>query len=99
LKSDNEKLLSLLKSTAEYSDFEDQDILRSAALTTLKGFKGLQENFKSGSTTRGVSADSTIKVKANNNDWIPTEAVRAILNIREKFEQKMTETAISQILY
>ncbi len=89
LKADSEMLLSLIRNTAEYADFEDQDILKSAATKTLKG--------SSTTKARGASADAT-KSKVEN-DWIPTEAVRAILKIREKFESKMTETAISQILY
>ena len=97
LKADNEKLLSLIRDTAEYADFEDQDILKSAATKTLKGYAGLVENSQSTKKARGASADAT-KSKVEN-DWIPTEAVRAILKIREKFNSKMTETAISQILY
>jgi arsenate reductase-like glutaredoxin family protein len=34
-----------------------------------------------------------------DNDWIPTEAVRAILELRDFYKEKMTETCISQILY
>ena len=34
-----------------------------------------------------------------NNDWIPTEAVRAIVGIKEKYDGEMSETCISQILY
>lgn len=49
------------------------------------------------------SADPTLsrggsKAKLNN-DWIPTEAVRAVLAIKEEFKGQMTETAVSQILY
>lgn len=38
------------------------------------------------------------KVK-RDNDWIPTESVRAIQKIREDFKGNMSETCISQILY
>ena len=34
-----------------------------------------------------------------NNDWIPTQAVRAILQIKEQFQGQMSETCVSQILY
>jgi len=34
-----------------------------------------------------------------NNDWIPTEAVRSISGIREKYNGEMSETCVSQILY
>lgn len=54
----------------------------------------MAENFQS----TGKSADTT-KTSKVENDWIPTEAVRAIIKIRENFDSKMTETAISQILY
>ncbi len=30
-----------------------------------------------------------------NNDWIPTQAVRAILQIKEQFNGQMSETCIS----
>ena len=45
LKSDNERLLSLLKSTTEYADMEDNEILKSAATKTMKGATGIAENF------------------------------------------------------
>ncbi len=34
-----------------------------------------------------------------NSDWIPTEAVRALMKIKDKFDGKLSEVAISQILY
>lgn len=37
--------------------------------------------------------------EAKNNDWIPTQAVRAILQIKDQFHGQMSETCISQILY
>lgn len=37
--------------------------------------------------------------EAKNNDWIPTQAVRAILKIKEDFDSKMSEVCVSQILY
>lgn len=100
LKSDNERLLALLKDTCEYADCEDSDILKSAATKTLKGANGLIETFSANKRTRGVSADVGGKRgKKLDNDWIPTEAVRVIMKIRDQFDGKMTETAISQILY
>ena len=47
-----------------------------------------------GPKTKGGSAK-----EAKNNDWIPTEAVRTILKIRDQFNGNMSETCISQILY
>lgn len=100
LKSDNERLLALLKDTSEYADCEDSDILKSAATKTLKGANGLIETFSANKRTRGVSEDVGGKrVKKLENDWIPTEAVRVIMKIKDQFDGKMTETAISQILY
>ena len=43
--------------------------------------------------------DKTIKCLKKDNDWIPTEAVRSILKIRDDFKGNMSETCISQILY
>ena len=34
-----------------------------------------------------------------DNDWIPTEAVRAIMQIQKTFKGQLSETAVSQILY
>jgi hypothetical protein len=45
LKSDNERLLDLLKGTTEYSDMERADILKSAATSRLKGSKGIHNAF------------------------------------------------------
>ena len=38
-------------------------------------------------------------VAGNANEWIPTNAVKKIKEIQTKFEGKMTETCVSQILY
>ena len=51
------------------------------------------------STAESTQGGAKSKSEAKNNDWIPTQAIRAILSIRDKFESRMTETAISQILY
>lgn len=45
LKSDNEKLLKLLRETNEYANWEDSEILNSAATKTLTGTKGVKESF------------------------------------------------------
>lgn len=55
--------------------------------------------------TAATSANESIQggpksTKENkNNDWIPTEAVRAILQIKDEFKSHMNETCVSQILY
>jgi hypothetical protein len=61
---------------------EDNEILKSATTNKMKGFGGLAESFEANKRSRGVSADAT-KAKRNDNDWIPTEAVRAIIRIKE----------------
>jgi uncharacterized protein YoxC len=100
LKSDNERLLALLKDTCEYADCEDNQILKSAATKTLKGANGLADAYSANKRARGVSADGVGKrVKKVDNDWIPTEAVRVIMKIKDQFDGKMTETAVAQILY
>jgi len=84
LKSDNERLLALLKDTCEYADCEDSQILKSAATKTLKGANGLVDAFSANKRARGASADVVGKrVKKVDNDWIPTEAVRVILKIKD----------------
>ena len=65
----------------------------------------LAKSRKSLASTAGDSMQGGPKSKtknskeAKNNDWIPTQAVRAILSIRDQFNGKMSETCISQILY
>lgn len=55
--------------------------------------KGSSKNESAQGGPRGAPKE------AKNNDWIPTEAVRAILQIKEQFSGQMSETCISQILY
>jgi len=55
---------------------------------------------KKSSMTESTQGGPKGNVKeAKNNDWIPTQAVRAILSIRDQFNGSMSETCISQILY
>ena len=46
-----------------------------------------------------TKSDAAAKKSKIDNDWIPTEAVRAIMRIKDDFKGTMTETAVSQILY
>lgn len=85
LKKDNERLLGLLKETSEYADFNDTQIMNAAGKT--------MSNFQE------TKSDVGAKKSKIDNDWIPTEAVRAIMKIRDDFKGTMTETAVSQILY
>lgn len=68
---------------------------------TLKGAKGLADTFSANKRARGASADvgGGNRAKKVDNDWIPTDAVRVIMKIKDQFDGKMTETAVSQILY
>ncbi len=59
----------------------------------------MQESYEANKRSRVGSEDPTLgragsKAKINN-DWIPTEAVRAVLQIKEEFKGQMTETAVS----
>ena len=76
LKLDNERLLALLKETTEYCDFTEDQIFNAA----------MQQSLKPINDTSSVSAISKKSKKKEvaqggpkDNDWIPTEAVRAIL--------------------
>jgi hypothetical protein len=70
LKLDNEKLLALLQQTCEYADYSESQILQAAGKT---GFSDTSKSFNKSKTKK-------------DNDWIPTEAVRAILKIRDDFK-------------
>ncbi len=99
LKADNERLLELLRGTTEYADMEDAAILKSAATARLKGSKGVAACFEANKRARGGSTDKHVNKAPKSNDWIPSEAVRAIQRIKEKFEGQMTERAVASILY
>jgi len=88
LKADNEKLLELLKETTEYADLDDDEIVKAAQNKVIKSI----------TSNSSVKSGKSGKAKVDN-DWIPTQAVRAILKIKEQFEGKMSETCVSQILY
>jgi hypothetical protein len=51
--------------------------------------------------TFGIEQNKAKSARSNGNanEWIPTEAVKKIKEIQNKFEGKMNETCISQILY
>ena len=63
--------------------------ITQAASKSKTGFSDFS-SVKSPKSTKGLKKD---------NDWIPTEAVRSILKIRDDFKGNMSETCISQILY
>lgn len=99
LKSENEHLLALLRETSEYCDFEDDEILKSSKTHSLHGAEAIDSTFGANKRARTGSADACKSKSKLNNNWIPTDAVRAIFEIRDKFNGEMTERAISQILY
>ena len=94
LKQDNERLLELLKSTTEYADYDDNSIMKAAG-------KSMTGGFSSSKGFSGTKTEKDLKKSKIDNDWIPTEAVRAIQRIKDtpEFNGMMTETAISRILY
>ena len=95
MKADNEKLIQLLKSTSEYQDLDNVEIMRKAKylgganVGSLCGTFGIETN----------KAKSRKKKDADANEWIPTEAVKKIKEIQTTFDGKMTETCVSQLLY
>jgi hypothetical protein len=74
-----------LKNTCEYAEASDLHILQAAGRTKT-GFSDFNSTSKSEKGGKKVKKD---------NDWIPTEAVRAIQKIREEFKGNMSETCIS----
>ena len=101
LKQDNERLLGLLKETTEYGDMDDDQIQNCAMRATMIAGNTSTVSKKSNKSTSESTAQGGPKSgkDAKNNDWIPTQAVRAILQIRDQFNSNMNETCISQILY
>ena len=102
LKADNERLIALLKDTCEYAEMESDEIVKAAAKMSLdgKGTKAIDDTLRANLSARGIK-DPKQKTAADrlNNDWIPTESVRAINKIKEKFKGQMTDSCISRILY
>ena len=96
LKSDNEHLLALLRDTAEYADLDDAQIVKTAQIKSMQGAQGFEQSFKANKRVRTGSSDGVSRSKTKlNNDWIPTDAVRAVLQIKDEFKGQMTETAVS----
>lgn len=46
-----------------------------------------------------AAARRAAKKDGDANEWIPTEAVKKIKEIQQRFESKLTERCISEILY
>lgn len=107
LKADNEHLLNLLKDTCEYADCSDNDIMKSMATARMKGSKGIKASFEANKGARGVK-NQTPRAKSSsaaggnaklNNDWIPTQAINALVAIKDRYDGKLDDRAISAILY
>lgn len=86
MKSDNEHLLQLLKNTSEYADCTDNEILTSSKTQGLRGANGIENAFQANRRSRMASADGLQSAKQRstnklNNDWIPTQAVKALADI------------------
>ena len=101
LKQDNERLIALLKETTEYGDMDDAQIQNAALQSSLKvvglgsGKAGSKKSTGKQSANESVQGGPQKAKDAKNNDWIPTQAVRAILQIKDDFSGQMTETCIS----
>jgi len=95
MKADNEKLINLLKSTSEYQDLEDTEIMKKAKYLGGQSVSNLCDTF--GIETN--KAKSRKKKDSDANEWIPTEAVKKIKEIQQSYKSQMTETCVSQILY
>jgi hypothetical protein len=94
MKADNEKLINLLKSTSEYQDISDTDIMKKAKYLGGSGSAvgGLCDTF--GIETN--KAKSKKKKDADANEWIPTEAVKVIKQIQAKYKTDgLSETCVS----
>ena len=101
-KLDNERLLALLKETTEYGDMNDDQIQNIALRNTMKSAASVSgKSKKTAASTNGNESNQGDSAKnggsneAKNNDWIPTQAVRKILQIRDQFNGQMSETCIS----
>ena len=91
-----------MKDTSEYADLSDAEIIKAAATlnqTGTQGFNNLNRTAGAAAPAGSAKPPSKSNKPKMNNDWIPTEAVRAIIGIRDRFNGDMSETCISQILY
>jgi len=67
-----------LKDTSEYADLSDAEIIKAASTLNQKGTGAFDQISRAGNP----GPKQKMKPKMNN-DWIPTEAVRAIVGIKE----------------
>jgi len=74
-----------LKDTTDYAEMEDAEIMKAAKTLNGQGAKGISDTFNANRRARGASAEMGKKKQRIDNDWIPTEAVRIIFQIKETF--------------
>lgn len=92
-------LIACLKDTSEYADLEDAEIIKAAKTLNQAGSKGF------GSVPRPGSAASGKAKPKLDNDWIPTEAVAILIDIKDNKKSvdektgKISEACCSKILY
>ena len=59
LKADNERLIRLLKESAEYADMTEAEIIKASKTLNSKGADGVKEAFTANHKSRVGSADKT----------------------------------------
>ncbi|CDW91022.1 UNKNOWN [Stylonychia lemnae] len=108
LKADNERLILLLQNTCESEVLREAKSLNKSNMNSSFNTGSSKQKGRGASNerSRGKSAGAYQTGASNasgnqnlSNEWIPTEAVRAIQKIKEIFNGQMTETCVSQILY
>jgi hypothetical protein len=94
MKADNEKLIQLLRDTSDYQDLSDVEILKKARYLSQQSVGTVCQTF-------GIETNKAKSAKVNKdaNEWIPTEAVKKIKELQVKYDGKLNETCVSQILY
>jgi len=75
LKADNERLMQLLRTSNEYQELTDNEIMKKATLLST----GLLNKSSRGKSADGMARGASSKSLHGpnlQNEWIPTEAVR-----------------------
>jgi len=75
LKADNERLMQLLRTSNEYQELTDNEIMKKATLLST----GLLNKSSRGKSADGMASGASSKSLHGpnlQNEWIPTEAVR-----------------------
>lgn len=97
MRADNEKLIKLLKGTSEYQDISNTEIMKKAKYLSQQGIGSICKTF--GIQPNKAAARVEAKKNGDANEWIPTEAVKVIKEIQNKFRDDFSETCVSRILY